>query len=255
MKKLVYVLVSVLLLSSYSGSPTKNTLYFWKLKGKVKTLIRHTYDFKVVDGKVVKGDPSGTISSHYSVVFNKTGNYTEFVNYSLDGKISVKEKFKRNDKGYLIEWFRDWPVDSLDEKGALKYDSEGNRMEVIYYSSDGSISSRQSFNYDNAGNAVSSTSYHSDGAIKWKQESTYDKNNNWISSNRYDAEGELIRKQVGKNNEHGNWVGGSTHIIEGDKKIKYSATYQYDKQGNWTEFVIYKDGNPSVMILREFTYY
>lgn len=255
MKKLIYVFAALLFLASYNSPTPKNTLYYWKIKGEVKTLVRHNYKFTVVDGKAVKGEPSGTINGHYSVAFNKSGNYTEYVNYSLDGKISVKEKFKRNDKGYLTEWTMDWPVDSLDAKGEIKYDEVGNRIEVVDYNPDGTIKSKTKNKFDSSGNAINRTRYNSDGTIKWRGESTFDKNRNWLSSNYYNAEGELTRKQWGTNNKQGNWVVANTHIIEGDKKIKYSATYQYDEEGNWIKFIIYKDGDPSVMNIREFTYY
>ena len=83
-------------------------------------------------------------------------------------------------------------------KDISKYDSNGNRVEHLYYGSDGSLLSKYISQYDSKGNKVEESRYDSDGSLFLKYVNKYDSNGNEIESSNYDSDGSLMWKYIYK---------------------------------------------------------
>ena len=118
-----------------------------------------------------------------------------------------------------------------------KYDSQGNRKEVVWLRNDGGFASRSVRRYDNKGNKVEESIYGPNGSGSRKV------------SNLFDA--------------HGNVTESSYDLASIGFYRRYSYTYEFDAQGNWTKKVtsqwVTKEGKstfqPYLITYRTITYF
>lgn len=255
------------------------------LKGAVKSYTQSVYLATEKFGEMEKGDRvfyAFSIEDDFeniTATYNEKGNLIEVSEYDpISGSLRWKTKYVYDDTGKQIE--KNW-YDSdgdLESKTKFLYDEKGNLIETDFYESDGSFDGKIMYTYDEKGNEIERKDYMSGGSLYSKVKSIYDDNGNKIKSSQYQSDGSLDvhekyvydkngnRIEVswsGQNlngkmkiayDDKGNPIEWSNHDSEGNSEEgKY--TYQYDKKGNWTKMVIYKNGVYENIIEREYTYY
>lgn len=106
-------------------------------------------------------------------------------------------------------------------------------IEKSTYNADGTLYNKFTYMYDDKGNKIQSNKYSSDGSLSLlfcKITYKYDENGNEIESNLYHS-GDIL-----------------------DSKYTYKYD-EFDKTGNWTTKISFKDGKPETIIERKIEYY
>ena len=257
------------------------------LKGAVKSYTQSIYKATDMFGKIEKGDRG--FSTYFleddlrniTATYNEKGNLIEVSEYNpISGSLSQKTNFLYDDNGKQIEE-NSYDADGvLEGKKKLLYDEKGKLTEINTYAADSSLAEKVTFVYDEKGNQIERNRYMPDGSLNWrekyaynekgyivekivsvledvflqKSKFTYDKSGNRIEVSISEQDG--LKKANGKiaYDDEGNPVEWSSLDSEGNTK-EGKFTYQYDKKGNWTQMVIYKNGIPKNIVEREYTYY
>ncbi len=142
----------------------------------------------------------------------------------------------------------------------IKYDEQGNEIEVIYYNADGSLdwktitlynakgnkieswehfsnkkikSNKYTYQYDNSDNLIEINKSKSDGTLIWKSTLIYNKKGKLIEKKRYKSDGSLENKFTHKYDSLGNETKLSNYDASG--ALNWFSTYQYDENKNVIE--------------------
>ncbi|MCK9414889.1 MAG: hypothetical protein M0Q53_21525 [Prolixibacteraceae bacterium] len=109
---------------------------------------------------------------------------------NLQGKVlflsefsyEAKERFGKIEKGNRIR--------SNDFDFQIKYDDQGNRIEVNEYNSDGSIYGRCTYKYNEKGNRIEENEYDTDDSLssKYTYKYEYDTYGNWVKRIAFEDE-------------------------------------------------------------------
>ena len=128
----------------------------------------------------VNGELAGKI-----YVFDSEGNYKEYTDNGLNGKIDTIEGFYINDQGKLIKYTSDNNANGIAEKiEESKYNKDGNLVKKILEidsDEDGKIDEITSWYYDIQGNLIKCTSdKNANGIAEKTEESKYNKDGNLV---------------------------------------------------------------------------
>jgi len=189
----------------------------------------------------------------YDVLGDKVEERTFNTN---DGSVLLKIDYRYDGDGNLIE--------QLNTKGdektktVFRYDSAGNKRQMVSYKPDGSVDRKSVYLYDANGNMVESLGYLSDGHLYSKETYAYDSTGNIVEqqnslnryASRYDGDGnvlELVKYQRDFNSldsliyrvsdrlefEYDS-LGflTSQRAYRADSSLRASSTYRYDEKGN-----------------------
>ena len=118
------------------------------------------------------------------------------------------------------------------------------------------INSKSKFKYDDDGNRIEGTIYDEEGELAAKLKNKYDDDGNMIEEKQYDKEGELTYKWEYEYDDDGNPIEEKHTDYLSDTKEKTTYEYEeYDKKGNWTKRIWYRDDKPYRIEEREIEYY
>lgn len=231
----------------------ENNLYFYGLKGKIKSLTETGYKTEEKFGEIQKGSPG----SKSIYLFNENGSLDKELTYGIDGKEAAKTICIYDKKGNIIEvnYFRDG---SLETKLTYKYDGAGNKIErnvynpngtlvrkfiskfdgkgknteENYYNSNGDLESKHIFKYDKYGNNIMLESYQVDGSLKSRIAYQYDSKKNLIDKSIFNKNLELLERESYKYDDSGKMIEKAYYWKNMSDKAIYD--YQnYDKNKNW----------------------
>ena len=116
-----------------------------------------------------------------------------------------------------------------------KFDSKGDVIEKVHYSSNGSMCAKYTYKYDSKGNMIEEAAYHSDGWLRRKYIYKYDSKDNKIEWAEYDGYGSLWQKYIYKYDSQGKKIEWAWY--NGNDSLSGKTLYKYDSQGNWIENV------------------
>ncbi|MCG8794595.1 hypothetical protein [Tenacibaculum finnmarkense] len=250
MKKLSLLIIVILTAFSCNNQKEETDLTKEKLKGRVKSYTEISYKAIERFGKIEKGERLKSIQIKYS---NK-GNKIETNHYNSYGSLSSKHIYKYGNKGNKIEKSYYNSDGSLSSKHIYKYDNKGNKIEMSYYHSDGILKSKSIYKYDNKGNEIEMRYYVSDD-LGFKSISKYDNKGNEVEMRYYDSGGNFDEEYYSKYDNKGNKIEMSSSNAFG-KKSKYIYKYDnFDKKGNWTKKITFKNEIPDDILEREFEYF
>ncbi len=213
-----------------ANAQTKWYLNTEQLTGPVHTVQIEFAEMTVVDGKEIEFGRR----PHQKVVYDRSGNEIERINFRRDGSIENHSVQLIDANGRIAGWQELEPRadggQRLSSRSESVYDNRGNRIEAIVYDQ-GVESHRTSAAFDRAGHMVEEVMVTDGGA--WKQ----------TRKLTYDSGGRLIRTLVD--------INGTLQLIEqaydssGNLvKYKYSGTdgrsdsearYAYDEHGREKE--------------------
>jgi YD repeat-containing protein len=223
MKKLILLLLFIPLVSC----DKKNSLSELNLNGKVKSVVTSYYEAEEKFRDIEKGELEYSIEQE----FNDDGNIVEGNSYNKEGELTSKSKFK--------------------------YDDDGNLIEETIYDKEGELTYKWEYEYDDDGNLIESNRYNKEGELNFKLKFKYD-DGNLIEEKQYNEEGELTDKWEFKYDDDGNQIKVKHTDYSSDTKETTTSTYkyeEYDKKGNWTKRVLYRDDKPYQIQEREIEYY
>lgn len=109
------------------------------------------------------------------------------------------------------------------------YDQSGNKIETVYYTDEGNISSGAAFSYDEKGNCISEVHYKSDSkAILFTMESEYDERGNLTRFVEYHSNGSIYRVTKFSYDVDGNEIERVCCDADGTLLWGYKNTYSKD---------------------------
>ena len=185
--------------------------------------------------------------------------------YSCDKKNSLSELNLKGNVESVVEStyeaeekFGDIEKDEFEYSFKQEFNEDGNKFEETWYDEEGELTSKWKFEYDDDGNQIEETQYKEEGelAARWKYK--YDDDGNLVEETWYYEEGELPDKYEYKYDDDGNDIEMKLTYYIRDKKTTVIFTYEYeeyDKKGNWTKKIIYRDDEPYEIEERDIEYY
>ncbi len=201
MKSRIITLLSILILvSDCSNAPKKNNdLKEMNLFGKVKSIREISYEAIVEASKIKKGKRLSFLNHDKFILFNKSGNKIQQIDYYLDLNFS--------------------------EKRIHKYDKKGNISEIIEHNTDGSIAYRKFFKYIINENVIIRKEYINKNLENWFL-NEYNDQGNRIMEIWYDADSTLVLKETYKYDNRGfeiqRSVSNSIDSLQEIKKFNYN---------------------------------
>jgi hypothetical protein len=252
-----------------------NDLIKKNLLGKVNSLRQFSYVAIEKFGEISKGERGSEISKNMEIIFNENGNEIEINQWESSGNRGIKRILKYDIKGNLIEENSYNPDGSLLAKVKLEYDDKGNKVglnrsfpaylgyvenEIYKYDSKGNLIEENHYNpdgltfmvkreYDDKGNEVETNRYNPDGSLGGKWTHKYDSKGNLIEDNS------VHFKSSFKYDDKGNKIESNSYNSDGNLDSKNTYKYTFDKVGNWTQQIKFKNYKPTYIIEREIEYY
>lgn len=171
--------------------------------------------------------------------------------------------------------------DAMKVKGVCKYNAQGNRIEFVTYSPEGTVQSRSVYSYDESSKLIDVKRYRADGGLNVRTTYKYDALGNQSEENNYDPSGTLFMTAKGKFDLRGNRITydqfGPNGMIflktntkydknsneieqrefDSHESLKFKTTYEYDnydKNGNWQWRAMFKNDEPRSITERSFEY-
>ena len=211
---------------------------------------RYTYSF---------GKPEKKGIQLSTVRYNKNGHKVGETTYNPnDGTIFSNSEYRYNEDGNLIEEVT--TKGDAKTKTIYRYDSTGNKKEMVSYKQDGTVDRKVIYIYDGDNNLLESLGYLDDGRLFSKELYTYDSAGNMIEqinsvsryTYAYDNNGEMI--ELVKYSRDFNTLDSAEYnvanriafvydnaenlaaeyVYRPDSSVKAKSTFQYDAKGNMT---------------------
>lgn len=236
-----YLVGLLLLLSvpSHIVAQPKNDSEKAGLLGRVKSVEWGRIEYPLKDGKSVEGRRQ----PNQRTTYDEDGNAVEVISFKDDGSVSGKTTYHYDAKG------RNVGSESYSESGEKVYtqrqvytlDDKGNRVEVLGYQTDGTLSHRQVFKYDADGNKLEELFYSWNGARVGRIVNTYDDRGNQLTQISYNADDSISFRNVNSYDALNNkieWV-----QYHGDT-LRYRALSTYDDKGRLKEHETFEYNAP-----------
>ena len=189
--------------------------------------------------------------------YNSDGEKIEETAYNQnDGTVVSKTNYRYDQDGNLIEEVT--TKGDAKTKMIFRYDSTGNKREMVLYKQDGTVDRKGTYVYDEENNLVESLGYLSDGRLFSKEWYAYDSVGNVVEQKNsisrytyaYDGDGNMI-EMVKYGRDFNNLDSATYHIADRivfeydsmenlsteyvykpDSSIKAKSTFSYDAKGN-----------------------
>ncbi len=250
MKKVVFVLLSTLLMFSCGIYDTDNSNTDWskfKLKGDVKSF--REIKFLAVDNfSIISNGEKIKHIYNKEVLFNLDGNKIEQNDYIPDGTLINRTVYLYK-KDRLVEY------NNYDSQGLLfgtgKYETtkDGKVSRLNYKTSDGRYNWSEAYQYDENGNLSEVKRFKTEEVIDSKKVYSFDDNSN-IRTSELHKEGKLVSKNNYNYDEEGNF----NELKFGNSSV-YTYKYNYDAKGNWIKKIVFENDDPSGILTREIEYF
>lgn len=273
--KLLCVLLFAILSASTGFTIDQEGWKSDKLKGKVETMIKKSYNVTYTSGKPFN-EPFGESVYKYDINGNTTkfsasnSNVSGEKNYTYDGKgriikedfynagkLSTKEVYIYDDSKNEVKHKSTTcgtygsAYGSDPEVDIYKYDDKGNKIEHALYDN-GSLRYKDIYKYNDKGNMTQSACYGKDGDLADKSIFKYDNHGKMVEETKYDSKGDLKGKLIYKYDDKGNTIYAeheyNNHIYKYDDKSNMVEDAEYNKDGKFTERHIYRyDGKGNII--------
>ncbi len=242
------------------------------------------------NGKLIEQneyDVDSTLIYKTTYLYGDSGNIIEEVKYGRGGSLDSKTTYLYDEIGKKIEkntyYTKSIFYDAHYSRNTYIYDKHGNLIEERKLNPDGSLNKKTTFKYDINRNLIEEKKLDSNGnltkgSIYNKKTFVYDKNGNLVEEKVYFRNDDYGLSKYGKNGNKIQWEKYTSvgifesmnvyrfneldDLIEDNdydsKKNFISRTnysYGYDKNGNWTQQIEYKDGIAKFLVERKFKYY
>lgn len=194
----------------------------------------------------------------YIYKYDNNNSLIEKSCYTINDSLYFRQIYKYDENGNVIENSCYDADGGLDYKYTYtyKFDDEGNMIVKNRYNEKGVMDFKYKHDYDNAGNEIVTSSYNADGGLDYTDTNSYDNAGNktvvchynykdslvYIDTNYYDAKHNLIESK--RFNKSGSL-----------KDNKHSYEFEFDKKGNWTRKIVFKDNLPTIFHERIIDYY
>lgn len=232
-----------------------------KIKGKVKEFKQLTFWAAEENGNVVKGKQLtveerkslGSMGPDFKEEFSPSGTVLRHTTFDENG--NVIGDFKATSEDAILTQTEYYTKDTLRAKYKFRYD--GNKIgeitilnpanDTVFMSSryeydpNGWIIRNQTFNYKSEPQGY---------AIRTRNEAGQE-----TQVQSFTREGKLNSQFDYVYNDKGERTGHHQQNFTSNEVIEYTFTYKYDKMGNYTAIIFYKDGKPFLYRTREITYY
>ena len=185
----------------YDINGVLGAVQYFSLSGKLKKMVNYNADGEKTGWSEVAYDESGVLSNEY--VYNSDGTLSHWVEYAFsenekrikvtefnpDGSIDKVQEgtYTGNIKKADI-WVKYYKITFYSAEGESyenEYDSDGNRIKLTQYKSDGIILC--SYEYDSSGNYLKETWYNADGSIKYWIDYEYDSNGVLVNETKHQS--------------------------------------------------------------------
>ena len=260
MKPLVAIfVVTTILTSPCANAQTKWYLNTEHLIGPVHTVQIELAEMMVVDGKEIE---SGR-RPHQKVVYDRSGNEIERINFKGDGSIESRSVNIIDANGRIAGWQEygprpDGKGQELGSRSEWVYDERGNRIEASVLRQ-GVVFHRTSASFDSAGHIVEEVMVTDGGAWKQTKKLTYDSGGRLTKTlvetngtlelieQAYDSSGNLAKYKYsgpgGRNDSEARYAydaHGSEIERNGEDSIsKFKMISSYDSGGRVSKRVTY----------------
>jgi len=241
------------------GNWNLKSLYKYDIKGNKieesvyknsELIFKYVYKNRITaNGKEVEMlhyDSDGYISKRYSKEYNLKGMKVKDIEYNSDGEEKSAMLYKYNDKDIQTEWTYRWNDES--GKGGSKlvseYDNNGKVIFVKRYDLTNKLEWIQKYKYNKDELIVGLIFESPDGLILTEYIFVYE-NKKKVQEKVVDVDGVKLYKY----NDLGD-------VIEYEEKTaNYLYDYTYDKKGNWTKIIEYRNTIPILIKERTISYY
>lgn len=200
------------------------------LLGRVKSVEWGRIDYPLKDGKSFEGGRH----PNQLTTFNEDGNTVEVTSFKEDGSVSGKTTYYYDGRGRNVgtESYSEGDEKVHRQRQVYTLDDKGNRVEVVGYQTDGTLSHRQVFKYDSDGNKIEELFYGGNGARLSRLVNTYDGRGNQLTLTSYNADDSISYRTVisyDASDNNTEWV-----QYHGDT-LRYRVLYRYDDRGRLKE--------------------
>ncbi|PKH68903.1 hypothetical protein CXF59_01095 [Flavobacterium sp. ALD4] len=140
--------------------------------------------------------------------------------------------------------------DILHQDFLKKFNNNGNNIETIIYSSDGSLYEKYINKFDEKGNEIEKNIYDSNNILKWKYLIKFDDKGNMTEKNYYNSDGNLNSKETNKYDDKGNKIEENYYGIEqisGSESFSTRWTFKHNDQNKSTEWYYHIPGNEPLL--------
>lgn len=285
MKIRLYIITALCIaLVAFAAGGGKKHKTDWEkegLKGKVKSYRILWYHAVMVSGNVAKADNMPYYESY--LLFNEKGNETESGDMNREEHTGSKVVNMYNSLGYCTKSIateygaKDTlmqttvntyngngtktqsdifpPAGKAPLKVVYKYDKDGNMLNGRYIVKNDTLPAQHTFAYDNRGNVVEEDWYNQMENLQTQTMNMYDAKGNKTSTTEQWFNDTAHKKAICQYDEHGNVIQGDEYNAEGTIIAKGTFKIEYDKVGNRTRQVEYKNGKPVSIVEYKMVYY
>jgi len=284
----ILALIFIFFLGSHSFAQQKNDLEKMKLVDSVKTLNEISYSIKIKRGEITKG-PRGRVNimeKDNLILFDNEGYIIHKQEFDKNGKATVSRSYvydyNNNISESTVKW-TGWEVNF--ERDSNVYDIDDNLIKIYCCSEVDGNSCHDfvlcsTYIYDDSSNKIEEKYYLSDSLSKTKYVYSYNSEDRITEMIHYSDS--LARRIIYIYSEYGELIeehqfdyygrpatilkythNGQGHLTEMQLTFRDTTTpqliftyeYLYDSHNNWTQRIIYKNGEPVFIVERELTYY
>ena len=198
------------------------------LKGTVKQVKQECYNAIDSSYEIIKSSKSDI--NNNLTRYDENGNKINYCQYDSTGRLLYRHTYK--------------------------YDGDGNQIEEAWYNPDSTLYLKSTFKYDDNGNQIEENDRRPNGSLRYRSTSTYDSKGNKIKENQYNPDSTISYKTTFKYDDVGKKIKESEYSADGKLVSETSYSYQErDDHGNWIKATAFSDNLPSLILLREITYY
>ncbi len=272
-KKIIFIIgIAVAVLASGCTQKTKDFVYLGqvyntfghpgqeKIKGKVKEFKQMNFwaaeeNGKIVLGKAVTTEDRKTTQLARDIMeeYNESGTLLRSTSYDENGK--VLQDVKTNAEGKILQGSGYYMNDTL--RANVEYKYEGNNLiEAIAYNPlNDTVFMSIKYEYDPNGYVIKLQTFSYKGEPEGYSIRTRNENGQEVQVQGFNKDGKLTSQFDYTYNDKGERITQHQQNFTTEVIIDYTFTYEYDKMGNYTAIIFYKDGEPFIYRAREYKYY
>jgi hypothetical protein len=231
-----------------------------KMKGKVRELKQTHFWAAEENGKVVKGKPvtaedrkTTPLGRDFVEQYNESGTTTRYTSFSDDGKPAMD--VKADVDGKIFKGAQYFLNDTIWGYAKYKYDGDKLIEADGFNPHNDSLMSSIKYTYDANGYISKIQAFDSKGQSIGYVERTRNTEGLEVVVSNFDGNGKETSQLDYTYNSKGEKINHHQQIFTSGKTIDYTHKYVYDKMGNATAIIVYKDGKPFIYRAREIKYY